>query len=117
MDAEVSWVLDLHFSAGALKNGIVEGIGDNKFAPDREITREEFVTMLYRYAKYKNENVEAEFDLEKYEDSKDISEEAIDAFKWVMKSEIVKGVSDTKIAPKKHATRAEVATMLMRFCN
>lgn len=103
--------------AWALKNGIVEGIGDNKFAPDRDITREEFVTMLYRYAEYKNENVEAEFGLEEYEDSKDISKEAVNAFKWVMKSEIVRGVSDTQIAPKKHATRAEVATMLMRFCN
>lgn len=101
--------------AWAQKNGIVEGIGDNKFAPDREVTREEFVTILYRYAKLMNEDLNAEFDMSDYEDKDEISESAEKAFQWAIQNEIVKGISENKIAPQKTAARAEVATMIMRF--
>lgn len=100
----------------AKNSGIVEGIGDNKFAPDREITREEYVTILYRYADFMDEDVTAEFDLQDYTDNEQISKSALESFKWAIQNGIVKGVSEDKIAPQKITTRAEVATMMARFC-
>lgn len=102
--------------AWAKENEIVEGIGDNKFAPDREVTREEIVMILCRYAEYKEENTEVETNLSKYEDKEEISEKAVAAFKWATKNEIIKGVSENSLAPKKTATRAEVAVIIERYC-
>lgn len=103
----IAWAQDI---------GIVQGIGDKKFEPDREITREEFVVILYRYAKYTKADVTAEFDLSDYEDYKDISDSAVEAFRWAVQGGIIKGVSEDSIAPQKDATRAEAATIIVRFC-
>lgn len=78
---------------------------------DGSITREQFVTMLYRFS-----NAETtDFNIENYTDSNQISEWAVDAMKWAIENDIINGVTETTLKPKNTATRAEVATILMRF--
>lgn len=104
--------------AWAAKNEIVKGMGDNKFAPDAEITREQLATILYRFA-VKNEmdvSVGENTNILSYDDFNEISEYAIPAFQWACGSGIITGRTTSTLSPKETATRAEVATMLMRFC-
>lgn len=101
----------------AKQHNIVNGVDEINFAPDGEITREQLATVLYRYAKYKGENEGAEESskVSSYDDFSEISEYAISAIEWACRSGIITGRTTSTIAPKGTATRAEVATMIMRF--
>ena len=101
--------------AWAAANGIVEGVGDDKYSPNGNITREQLATILHRYAKLKSTDVTANGDLSIYLDSNTMSNWAGDAMKWAVGSGIITGTSDTTVNPKGTATRAQVATMLMRM--
>ena len=105
--------------AWAAENGIVNGVGNNNFAPDKSVTREDFVVILYRYAVKNGIDVSVGEDTNilSYEDFSEISEYAIPAFQWVCGSGIITGRTSSTLAPKGTATRAEVATMVMRFVN
>lgn len=102
----------------ASENGIVKGYSKDAFAPDDEITREQFATILYRYAEKKG--VDVSFDAEKvnlsnYEDAEKISDYAVDAISWAAENGIIKGVTVTSLEPRGKATRAQAATIFMRF--
>ncbi|MBO5179773.1 MAG: S-layer homology domain-containing protein, partial [Clostridia bacterium] len=101
----------------AKQNNIVNGVDENNFAPDREITREQLVTILYRFAQYKGKDVSVgeNTNILSYDDVSQVSEYAIPAMQWACGSGIITGRTTATIAPKGTATRAEVATMLMRF--
>lgn len=103
--------------AWASKNGIVNGVGDNRFAPDSEITREQLVTILYRYSTIiKKEKIRKIKDnLLNFDDANKISDYAYDAFKWGVKEKIITGRTQKELVPSGTAKRAEVATMIMRF--
>ena len=101
--------------AWAAANGIVNGVGDNKFNPNGNITREELATILYRYSKFKGENPKADGDLSVYLDGAKTSGWAADGVKWAVGSGIITGTSETTVDPQGTATRAQVATMLMRY--
>lgn len=86
------------------------GISDGR-APEAGITREQLVTMLYRYA-----NVhEAGGTLDAFADADTVSSYAVDAMRWAAANGIVNG-SHGRLNPQGNATRAQVAAMLMRFC-
>lgn len=99
----------------ATENEIVSGINENEFAPFNKITREQLVVMLYRFAKLNGKNVNQRADLSSYEDFNEISDYAKEATAWAVKSGYINGRSETILALKDTATRAEVATILMRF--
>ena len=101
----------------AKQNNIVNGIDDTNFAPNGEITREQLATILYRYANYKGIDVSVgeNTNILSYDDFSELSEYAIPAMQWACGSGIITGRTISTIAPKGTATRAEVATMLMRF--
>ena len=103
--------------AWANKNKIVMGIGENKFAPNNDLTREQLVSILYRYAQHKGKEKKSEknIDINSFEDYSEISEYAISAFEWGIEAGIITGRTATTLAPKGIVTRAEVATMMMRF--
>lgn len=102
--------------AWAQANSIVTGITETTFAPDQSITREQMAAILYRYAQYKGYDVTASNDLSSYTDAPQISEYAITAMQWANVEGLITGNTNTTINPKGNATRAEVATILMRFC-
>lgn len=110
---EGSWYEDSVF--WAKENNIVNGISETEFAPDAPITREQFATILYRYIQFKGYELKEKGNLSEFEDSEDISDWAYDALSHINAGNLISGVSKTKMSPKGTATRAQAATILMRF--
>lgn len=104
--------------AWANANGIVSGYGSGKFGPNDKVTREQLAAILYRYAQYKKYDVSVGEDTNilSYDDAQSISSYAIPAIQWACGAGVVTGKFGSKLDPKGNATRAEVAAMLMRFC-
>ncbi len=102
--------------AWAASTGIAEGVSETEFAPDADITREQLALIIYRFAKIWGYDVSGASDISGFSDAKDISEWALDAIKWANKTGILNGTSKTTLSPKGVATRAQVAAILMRFC-
>ena len=90
----------------AKANGVSDGTN-----PEVNITREQLVTMLYRYAG----SPAASGSLDNFSDASTVSSYAVNAMQWAVANGIVNG-SNGKLNPKNDATRAEVAAILMRFC-
>ena len=101
----------------AASEGIVNGVSDTAYAPDNAITREQMAAILYRYAQYKGYNTSVGgMSLAEYTDADQISSYATAAMQWANENGLITGRTDTTLVPQGTATRAEVATILMRFC-
>jgi len=100
----------------AAANGIVGGHGDGRYAPNDDITREQMMTILHNYSKWKGIDVSVGEDTNilSYEDAFDISQYAIPAIQWACGAGIMGG-DDNYLYPGEGATRAEFAAILMRF--
>ena len=101
----------------AYDNGIVGGTGAGKFSPNVELNRETFATMLYRYAvEYKGDAVDdVAADFSKYTDADKISAWAQQGMAWANVTGLINGMTATTIVPQGKATRAQVATILVRY--
>lgn len=95
----------------AKANGVSDGTN-----PQVNITREQLAAMLYRYAQNKKYDVSGAKSLDGYTDAQSVSSYAVPALQWANAAGVVTGKSGSKLDPKGYATRAEVAAMLMRFC-
>lgn len=114
MDVPVGqWYTDAVIWANDAK--IVSGMGEGLFAPNMEITREQMVAMLYNYAKYKGYDVTASADLSKFADNASVSTWAQPAMQWAVAEGYISGMGDSQLAPQGTATRAEIASVIMRF--
>ena len=111
---EGQWYTDA--IAWAAENDIIRGISKTEFAPDKEVSREQMALILYRFAKSEGYDVSDMADISKFTDTKDVSDYALNAVRWANQSGLINGISETTLSPKTTATRAEVATILMRFC-
>ena len=109
-----AWYADAVVWAAA--NDIVNGTSATTFAPNSPITREQMAAILYRYAAYKGYDVSQKADLSGYTDAASISGYAKDALAWANAQKLITGVTDTTLNPQGSATRAQVATILMRLC-
>jgi hypothetical protein len=108
-DLKADWYRDAVI--WAYGEGVVKGISDTVFDPDAQITREQMVTMLYRYAGETAKNT----DLSAFTDSAAISEYARPAVAWAVENAIVNGMGDGTFQPKGNATRAQLAAILTRY--
>lgn len=90
----------------AMREGVSDGTNPNDY-----VTREQMVTMLWRYAGEKNGSA----NLNRYTDSGSVSGYAVEAMRWAIGNGVIQGVTSTTLAPKANATRAECATIFMRF--
>lgn len=94
----------------AVKHGVSDGT-----SPDGKITREQLATMLYRYAKERGMvKADAQADLSAFADGANVSPYAAEAMRWAVAAGIVNGM-DGSLVPQGEATRAQMATMLMRY--
>lgn len=93
----------------AMENGISDGTN-----MAGRITREQLATILYRYAKLKGYDVSKTASLDGFSDAGAVSSYAVDAMRWAVAADLVKGAGG-KLDPQGTATRAQVATILMRF--
>lgn len=99
----------------AVSQKIVNGVGENRFAPDRPITREAFVTMLYNYAKTNNPKMNKMGDISKFKDASSVSSWAKDALQWAVGMGFLTGNDKGELSPAKSITRAEVASIFERY--
>lgn len=100
--------------AWAYENGIASGIGNNLFAPEHAVSREQLAMLLYHYAKFLGMDTSALGDLTKFTDHNQVSSYALEAMLWANGAGIISG-NGNYLEPAGKATRAELATMLMRF--
>lgn len=101
----------------ANNNGIVTGYqATGLFGPADCISREQMVSMLYRYAEYKEYDVSSKADLARFEDAESVSEFAVEPMQWAAAAGIISGKGDgTILDPQGSANRAECAAITMRF--
>ena len=103
----------------AEEHDIVNGFGNGKFGPGDQITREQLSTILMRYAQYRGISTQARADLSRFPDGGKVNTWAATAAQWAVAEGMIsgKGVNGTVyLQPQGSATRAESATILMRFC-
>jgi hypothetical protein len=99
----------------ATHNEIVEGYGDGNFGPDDVITREQMVSVLYRYTLFMEYDVSQSADLSGFADAGEISKWALEAMQWAIGNGIVEGIGNDLISPKTGTTRAQFAAMMQRY--
>ena len=113
-DCENTWYTG--YLAAAKQLGISNGIGDNMFAPEKEITREEMVTLIYNYLKSIGE-AEGEFDDTQFADDYLISNWAKTGVTFASEKGYVNGKGNNTFDPKGKATRAELAQIFYNVLN
>ena len=98
----------------AMQKGVANGMGGGKFEPDTRVTRQQAVTMLYRYAvKIAGIRTDERAELGRFTDSAKINAYAITAMRWAVGSGLMKGYPDNTLQPNGTLTRAEAATLLV----
>lgn len=95
---------------------IIAGYGNGLFGGDDNVTREQMVAILYRYAQYKNYDVSAAGDLNAFADVSSVSFWANEALTWGVGAKIISGKDNARLDPLGTATRAEIAVVMMTFC-
>ncbi len=96
--------------------GITSGMSETEFGVGRAITRQELVTMLYSYSKYREYNLEiGEDGLAAYDDKDDVANWAYTGMSWAFDRGIIAGTSPVTLSPRKTAQRMEAAAIIERF--
>lgn len=97
--------------------GIVNGVSKTSFKPNQPITRQDLVTILYRFAQGIGESsIEGNADLKRYADCSQVADYAYDAMSWAVGAGIIAGTSTSTLSPCALTTRAQLATIMMRYC-
>ena len=115
-DVKAKWAKDA--VAWAYENEIVKGMTATTFAPDDKLSREQIATILYRFTEYKGGDVSARADLSGFPDGGKTHSYAKDAMSWAVAEGLISGVKQGNmnyLDPRGNATRAQVATILMRY--
>jgi len=102
----INWMMD---------KGITGGYGNGNFGPNDSITREQFVTFLYRYANSMGYSTAGGIGLTGFPDADSVSDYAVEAMSWAVGNGLIVGTDSGVLAPKSTANRAQVATVLRRF--
>lgn len=103
----------------ANENGIVLGRSDTIFDPEASITREEMAAIMYRYCEYIGMDMTPKNTvfMERYTDRNEISDWAVTYVEWAVGCGLMRGMTDHTIDPLEHASRAQVAQVIMNFCD
>lgn len=103
----------------ANENGIVLGRSDTIFDPEASITREEMAAIMYRYCEYIGMDMTPKntMFMERYTDRNEISDWAVTYVEWAVGCGLMRGMTDHTIDPLEHASRAQVAQVIMNFCD
>lgn len=101
----------------ATQKGIVNGIGDGLFGVGQSLSRQEMVTLIYRYAAFAGLDTAApaEDPLAEYEDRSSVSSWASEAMAWAVDNGIINGLTETALAPHDVCSRAQVAAVMQRI--
>ena len=100
----------------AQSKGIITGYEDGRFGPNDPLTREQLALILYNYAKSEGYGTSAKADLSKFADGTSTSPWAQQAMSWAVGEGLLSGRGVNMLYPTGTATRAEVAQIMMNFC-
>jgi len=100
------------------ESAVLEGYGGGSFGPDDPLTREQFASLLHRYALRagKGGGAAESADLSAFADAGDVSDYALPAVKWACGAGLLEGDGSARVRPRSALTRAEAAVLFMRFC-
>lgn len=103
----------------ANENGIVLGRSDTIFDPEASITREEMAAIMYRYCAYIGMDMTPKntMFMDRYTDRNEVSDWAVTYVEWAVGCGLMRGMTDHTIDPLEHASRAQVAQVIMNFCD
>ena len=100
------------------RNNIVSGIGENRFDPDSNVTREQMAVMLKNFSDYKKDTLRLRGETppaySSFKDVSTVSSWANESMKWAVEKGLIKGTS-IGLEPQKTATRAQVAQLMYNF--
>ncbi len=102
----------------AYESGVVKGSSATTFNPDGKVTRQEIVTMLYRYADYCGVDVSDKSSVSDFEDGASVASWALESVEWALGAGLINGRNDggkVLLAPMGNTQRSEMATILSRF--
>lgn len=108
-----AWYTTAAFWATA--NNLLPSLSETQFGVNQAITREDLALLLYNYAAYLGYDVEETTGLGKYLDVGQITPSKVEAMKWAVATGIIEGYTNNSLAPLGATSRAEMATMMMRF--
>ena len=116
-DLKQAWYKDA--VAWAYENEIVKGMTETTFEPTGKVIREQMAAIFYRYAQYKGLDITEKADISTFPDAGRVRDYAKDAISWANAAGLITGKKEGEkilLAPRVSANRAEVATILNRFC-
>ena len=100
----------------AAETGVTNGTSESTFSPNEPVTREQLAALLYRYAQSRGKGfIGAWMFPLNFSDADKVSVYAYESMCWMTMNGIIMGMGDGTLAPKDSATRAQIATMFMRF--
>ena len=105
-EAAVTW---------ASEKGVMLGYANGLFGSNDSITREQAVTVLYRYAQITGLDVSAGVDILSFNDAALVDNYAVSAFSWACSTGVINGMPGNMLAPDGNITRAEVSAVFHRF--
>lgn len=119
-DTDFTDVTDDYWSAKAIawaaSNGVVNGFEDGTFRPDENMTREQMAAILQNFAYQMGLDVSASGDLSNFTDIPEGEYWSRDALAWAYAEGLLAGTSDSTMDPAEQASRAQIAVIMMRFC-
>lgn len=96
--------------------GIINGYGDGKFGPNKNVTREQLAVMIYNYARYKKKDMSKTVEISKYKDASGVASYGVIPVKWAIANKIISGKDNgTRIDPRGNASRAEASAMIQNY--
>lgn len=100
----------------ASQEGVIKGLGNNRFGPNSPVSREQLAVMLYSFANYMGADTSKTLDLRHFSDYSRIDSWAIKPMQWAYCMGLLTGKQGNRIDPRGNATRSEVAVILYSFC-
>lgn len=101
--------------AWGVETEILSGMGDGTFLPNRGVTRQELVSILYRYARYRGMDIDEKQTIGRFSDADRVAPWGYDAVAWAVANGLLCGTEDGRLNPNGNATRAEAAVIFRRF--
>lgn len=98
-----------------VENKIIKGIGNNLFAPEKFVTREELTAMLFRYTKLIGKDTSVNAGVDMFKDGTNVNDWAKESFGYAIGSGLINGYEDGTLKPQKNITRAEIAKIINKF--
>ena len=101
----------------AAASGVASGVGSGAFGPNDPLTREQLALILYRYAQNQGyDTTQGGMAVREFADYASISNWALEAVQWAVNAGLISGTGNGMLSPNGTATRAQVAVILMQFC-